>query len=90
MKGPFFSSSKGNKHGRWEVGKLKFTTILTHFHQFYCTGTFKNICLSRGAPKNAGGREGNLSLSKDVNIFKRAAATAVGACGGAAQPGCKM
>ena len=71
MKSPFFSSSKGNKHGRWEVGKLTFTTILTHFHQFYCTGTFKNICLSWGANKNAGGSRANLSLSKDGNILKK-------------------
>ena len=71
MKGPFFSSSKGNKHGRWEVGKLTFTTILTFFHQFYCTGTFKNICLSRRANKNAGGSRANLSLSKDGNILKK-------------------
>ena len=71
MKGPFFSSSKGNKHGRWEVGKLTFTTILTLFHQFYCTGTFKNICLSWGANKNAGGSRANLSLSKDGNILKK-------------------
>ena len=91
MKGPFFSSSKGNKHGRWEVGKLTFTTILTHFHRFCWTGTFKNICLSRGADKNGGGWEGKESLSKDGNIFKRAAAAAATAAEPvAARPGSRM
>ena len=82
------SSSKGNKHGRWEVGKLTSAPIPTHFHRFYPRGTFKNICLSQGADKKVGGWEGRQSLSKDGNHLKRsAAAAAATACGGAARPG---
>ena len=82
------SSSKGNKHGRWEVGKLTSAPIPTHFHRFYPRGTFKNICLSHGAAKKVGGWEGRQSLSKDGNHLKRsAAAAAATACGGAARPG---
>ena len=80
-----FSSSKGNKHGRWTGGKLIFTIILITFRRFYCTGTFQNICLSRWAHKNMGVRRGRASFVKDGSIFKRARAAA--ACSGAAQAG---
>ena len=80
-----FSSSKGNKHGRWTGEKLIFTIILITFRRFYCTGTFQNICLSRWAHKNMCVRCGRASFEKDGSIFKRARAAA--ACSGAAQAG---